>query len=61
MCPLGVWLTAAILRLVFTAVVLVAYNIASRSYRALRWPPSYRPEDVQRMDSVVGISQIAQS
>ncbi|KAH9964835.1 hypothetical protein BC827DRAFT_891147 [Russula dissimulans] len=48
----GVWLTAAIVRLALTVVVLVVYHITSRTYCALRWPPSYCPDDVRRMDSV---------
>ena len=74
----GVWLTAAILRLVLTVLVLVrhrlfagplrksdfrtsqvVYHIASSNYRALRWTPSYRAEDVRGMDSV-DISQFMQ-
>lgn len=74
----GVWLTAAILRLVLTVFVLVrhrlfpgslresdfqtfqvAYHIASSNYRSLRWMPSYRAEDVRRMDSF-DISQFMQ-
>ncbi|KAI0000796.1 hypothetical protein BJV74DRAFT_820739 [Russula compacta] len=54
----GVWLTAASVRLALTAIVLVAYHFASRSYHASRWPPSYRPEDIRGMDSVE-ISQLA--
>ncbi|KAH9964838.1 hypothetical protein BC827DRAFT_891480 [Russula dissimulans] len=53
----GVWLTAAIVRLALTAIFLVVCHITSRTYRALRWPPSYCPDDVRRMDSVK-ISQI---
>jgi hypothetical protein len=74
----GVWLAAAILRLILTAVVLVrhftnrviayltyellqvVYFFASSSFRALRVPVSYRPEDVRRMDPVE-ISQIPQA
>jgi len=69
----GVWLTAAILRLILTASILVrrvviysqdhckfdifsgfqvTYHIASSIYRTLQWLPSYRPEDIRRMDSV---------
>ncbi|KAI9452260.1 hypothetical protein F5148DRAFT_515455 [Russula earlei] len=55
----GVWLTAAIVRLTLTAAGLVICHIASSTYRTLRWPPSYHPEDIRRMDSVE-ISQITQ-
>ena len=37
----------------------VVYYIASRRYRACRWPPSYRPEDVRKVDPVE-IAQIPQ-
>ncbi|KAF8486830.1 hypothetical protein DFH94DRAFT_687302 [Russula ochroleuca] len=48
----GVWLTAAILRLALTVTALVVYHIGSRRYRVCRWPPSYRPEDVRKVDPV---------
>jgi hypothetical protein len=30
----------------------VVYHIGSRRYRVCRWPPSYRPEDVRKVDPV---------
>ncbi|KAI0263181.1 hypothetical protein BC834DRAFT_971467 [Gloeopeniophorella convolvens] len=47
----GVWLAAAVSRLVLTTGFLVAYHISCQAYRASRRSTRYRPEDVQQLDT----------